>query len=112
MVTGVLLRMGRQATTVSKLLALSLSTSYSKGTQQGYQYDILCTTKTTVIQGRVVNQQDTYLVRSYKTEKHFWHIDDGFIWYPVKSINATGANQDVFNIEVEQDNSYTANGFV
>jgi len=109
---GCFTKNGWQATTVSKLLALSLSQAIAKVHSRGISMTFCVRPKTTVIQGRVVNQQDTYLVRSYKTEKHFWHIDDGFIWYPVKSINATGANQDVFNIEVEQDNSYTANGFV
>lgn len=37
---------------------------------------------------------------------------DGFILYPVKSVDDTDEIQNVYNFEVEEDNSYTANNAV
>lgn len=109
---GCFTKSGWQATTVSKELALSLSQAVAKVKRLGSSVSFCSRPKTTTIQGRVVNQHDTYLVRVFDGDKRLWHIEGGFIWYPVKSVSATGVSQDVFNMEVECDNSYTANGFV
>jgi len=39
-------------------------------------------------------------------------LDDGFIWLPVKKIEETKEKKTVYNFEVEDDNSYTANNIV
>lgn len=109
---GCFTKNGWQATTVSKVLALSLSQAIAKTKRLGSSVSFCQRPKTTTIQGRVVNQKDTYLVRVCGGNKHLWYIEDGFIWYPVKSVEKTGVVQDVFNLEVDCDNSYTANGFV
>lgn len=69
---------------------------------------------TCVIEGRVVNQKHTYTV-SYKKDarkqdKAFFR--DNIAWVPVVSNNKTGESKRVYNLEVETDNSYTANNII
>lgn len=68
---------------------------------------------TKVIDGRVVNQSDiSYkIVLPKDTDKSQTFFDDGYWWVPIrKKEYETGI--DVFNIGVEEDESYTANGVV
>ena len=64
--------------------------------------------KTTIIEGRVVNQQDTYSIefkcKHGKFDK-FFEID-GIIWVPFKKNKINEKKEDVYNIEVDEDNSY------
>jgi DNA (cytosine-5)-methyltransferase 1 len=65
--------------------------------------------ETCVIQGRTVNQRDTYQVIVY-TEKQrntTSFIEGNYVWYKISSIITTSAtNEPVYNFEVENDNSY------
>lgn len=103
---------GWQATTVSKDLALSLSQAIAKITGRGCNVTFCVRPKTRIIEGRTVNQKDTYLVRINSSDKHAWIKDNDIIWYPVKTVTKTGINEVVYNIEVAEDNSYTANNFI
>ena len=105
-------KQGWQATTVSKDLALSLSQAIAKITGRGCNVTFCIRPKTHIIEGRTVNQKDTYLVRINSSDKHAWIKDDDIIWYPVKNVTKTGINETVYNIEVDEDNSYTANNFI
>ena len=65
------------------------------------------------IQGRVVNQKDTYMIRFMKeSQKQAWFIEEDIVWYPVKSIKPLNRKEDVFNIEVQDDHTYTANNMI
>lgn len=70
--------------------------------------------KTTVIQGRTVNQNDTYTIR-YNTERpkqaKYW-FDGDVVWARFKGVELTDQVSDVFNLEVADDNTYTANNIV
>jgi site-specific DNA-cytosine methylase/intein/homing endonuclease len=67
-----------------------------------------------VIEGREVNQHDFYQVS--------WHTDDrkqdkafyenGYIWFPCNGIETVEDRETVYNMEIENDNSYTANGVI
>lgn len=65
--------------------------------------------KTHIIQGRVVNQRDTYQItihsdvqRNYST-----FIENNYIWYaPFRIVTKETQNEQVYNFEVETDNSY------
>lgn len=103
---------GWQATTVSKDLALSLSQAIAKINGRGCNVTFCIRPKTRIIEGRTVNQKDTYLVRINSSDKHAWIKDNDIIWYPVKNVTKTGINEAVYNIEVAEDNSYTANNFI
>jgi DNA (cytosine-5)-methyltransferase 3A len=68
-----------------------------------------------VIEGRVVNQNDTYTIQFCKfKKKQVNYVACGdFVWTPVRNVIVDLTNQkQVFNIEVENDNSYLANNAV
>ena len=96
-------------TTVSYDLAFGLQRLYLK---LGYIFGVEKTIrpKTCVIQGRTVNQRDTYCVRGYtrkmlRNQSSF--IENGYAWYPPFKIEKQEAeNTSVYNFEVENDNSY------
>lgn len=41
-----------------------------------------------------------------------WFIEDNIVWYPIKEIKKTNTIQNVYNIEVEEDHTYTANNII
>lgn len=69
---------------------------------------------TTVIEGRLVNvHPESYQVRLTKSERSRIHLcDDLQSWYLVRSVECTGESKQVYNMTVEDDNSYIANGIV
>jgi len=96
-------------TTVSHNLAFGLQRLYLKlGHLFSIRKDIR--PKTTVIEGRTVNQRDTYHISGYIKEnkrKHTSFIENGYVWYkPFKIEKAYVENEPVYNFEVENDNSY------
>lgn len=99
-----------EATTISKDLALSLVLSVQKAYGCGCKMYYMKMPKTHMIEGRIVNQNDQYMVRwRIDSPKHQWFNDGDFIWYPVKEIEDTGEKKDVFNLTVEGNHTYTAN---
>ena len=101
-------------TTVSKLLTLSLQRIVAKlygkhisiTTHQPAEFSELC--------GRMVHQNTQYLIRfadhDLQTQERPKLID-GKMWYNAKSFTPAGRAM-VYNLEVEEDNSYTANNIV
>lgn len=104
------------ACTVSKELAYSLQQLVLKvfGIYANITY--FEPPKTKVLLGRVVNQKPQYTVRwvgtawEHKQIKYF--IKDGFVWTPFRKIISEERVDEVYNLEVEEDNSYTANNIV
>ena len=69
--------------------------------------------ETHVIEGRVVNQHDTYTVALCKSCKRRTGIEsDGHKWYKCRSVEATGETKRVYNFSVEEDESYIADSIV
>jgi len=95
-------------TTVSHSLAFGLQRLYLK---LGYIFSVEKTIrpKTCVIQGRTVNQRDTYQVRGHLKPCRFSSFIDGnYVWYAPTSITTREVQDEpVYNFEVEEDNSYT-----
>jgi len=100
-----------RATTVSKKLVESLSIAIAK------VYNTTCCIEFTkrpnkrVIEGRVVNQKDTYTIsyrKNHPKQSRAWVIDD-IVWNPVKEVVDMNITKKVFNIEVDEDNSYVSN---
>ena len=95
-------------TTTSKSLAMDLIACINK------TYNMHCTLtfckrpKEKVIEGRVIHQKDTYLIRfseyPRKQDKAFY--EDGYTWCPIRYIENEITQETVYNIEVEDDNSY------
>ena len=101
-------------TTVSKELVMSLNLAIMK--LYGVVGNITYTKRPpkTVICGRTVNQSDTYALRFTKEvrkQKHYHETEDYFL-APIKEVVETGSLKDVYNIEVEGDNSYTVNNCI
>lgn len=100
----------------------SVSSNLSLGIQQlittvykvPVRYTINKRSPTCVIEGTTVNQKDSHVI-AFKKDKR--KQDRAFFegihsWLPVQSNTSTGTSQTVYNLEVEIDNSYTANNIV
>lgn len=102
-----------QATTISKKLAMAICQIVQKLYRVGCRIYHNERPSKSFICGREVNQNDTYLIRFMKSNiKHSWFIDNNIIWYPIKKIEVTDRIENVYNIEVEQDHTYTANNII
>lgn len=96
-------------TTTSKMLAVGVRVLLN---QVGISASITTrkNVRKCVIQGRHVNERQCYKVTAYESARSF-QFDDQYGWGVVRSINDAG-QQRVYNIAVEEDESYTADGIV
>ena len=103
-----------KATTVSRALALSLSKVVSKVYNTGTTVHFFLRPEKHVIQGRIVNQSSTFTVsfKKEKTGREKYKMLENTLWYPVKSITQLDDISLVYNLEVDCDNSYTADNAV
>ena len=103
-----------KATTISKELAMGLCLCIAKVYGVGARIYKTKRRKKTVIEGRIVNQKDTYEVvfTKEKRKQTNYAAIDNIIWLPVKSIEKLDYPSQVYNLEVENDNSYTANNAI
>lgn len=46
------------------------------------------------------------------SQKSAWFIDNDIVWYPIKNIIKLNEQTNVYNIEVEEDHTYTANNMI
>ena len=97
-----------QITTVSPNLAYGLQRLYLK---LGHIFSInkCIRPKTYIIEGRTVNQKDTYCVRGIleRERKVSSFIEGNYVWYaPFKITKRETSQTPVYNFEVETDNSY------
>lgn len=101
-------------TTVSENLALGVQRLYLKlGHLFSVKKDIR--PKTTIIQGRTVNQRDTYRIRGCieGCGRYSSFIEGGYVWYaPFKIETSSVENVPVYNFEVEHDNSYVVENII
>ena len=100
-------------TTTSPMLAMSISRVVSKLYGRHSNIGFHKTDEYGKIMGRVVHLNDQYVIRfsENKVEKEKPKVIEDKIWSGVKSFKQNKI-QEVYNIEVEEDNSYTANNFV
>ena len=70
--------------------------------------------KTCVIEGRTVNQRDSYTIawKDYVSKQDKAFYEDGYIWMPIKEIVNTGKGEDVYDLTIEDSHSFTANGVI
>lgn len=102
-----------QITTVSYNLAYGLQRLYLK---LGHIFSVTkhIRPKEYIIEGRIVNQRDTYMVRG-KLNKAIEcaFIENNYAWFPVSDIQITKTkNMPVYNFEVENDNSYIVENII
>lgn len=102
------------ANSVSENLMLSLQLAVEKVYKTAAQYSFFHRQPTCVIEGREVNQKDTHSLRYFKKNKKKTMSSnvDGGVFTPCKGNISTGESQMVYNMEVEDDNTYTANNIV
>lgn len=100
-------------TTVSRKLAYGIRACINK------IYEVPCyiyknnRLKTHIIEGRLINQKPFYQLvfrENIKRRKSFYK--DGFIYTPINSINIKEETLKVYNLSVEEDESYEANGVI
>ena len=111
---GCAIKGNRQATTVSPDLARTLALLIQRVNGNVPMISKFERQSTCVIQGRTVNQQDTYTVR-YKagTYKHKqFHEVDGAMYMPVRSVTELDERAWVYNFEVEDDHTYVVENLV
>jgi len=69
--------------------------------------------KTKVIEGRIVNQNNYYTVALCNSQKRNTGIGaEGHKWYKCRSVESTGEIKQVFNLSVDEDESYIADSIV
>ena len=97
-----------KATTISRELAYGMGSCIAKVYHTPYRIYKSIRPKKCIIEGRVVNQHDTYQIvfkkEKCKQDKAFY--EDDYIWYPIKNITYVGT-ENVYDIEVEDDHSFT-----
>ena len=99
-----------QATTISRELAESLVLAIQKVYRVGCRIYYTKRPKKYIIEERVVNQNDTYMIRfDLNPRLPRYLVEDNCIWYPIKKIIDTKHTKTIYNITVDDDHSYTAN---
>ncbi|MFH0334544.1 DNA (cytosine-5-)-methyltransferase [Clostridium perfringens] len=104
-----------KCTSVSKELIYGIGECIAKVYKRPYSiYKNKPRRKKHYIEGRLIKQGTSYSLhfkKEYsKQDKAFY--DDGYIWCPINDINKEEYNGFVYNMEVENDNSYTANNII
>lgn len=110
---GCIINGKHQFTSINRNLIYSISAIINKLYQRPTCIYKVHTSRTKVIEGRIVNQKDWYQLRfnpeSKKQDKAFY--EDGYIWFPFNKITK-GDIEPVFNMEVEEDHSYIVQGCI
>ena len=102
-----------RATTVSKRLAIGTRLlAASLGTTSNLHFTSRPTTCR--IEGRVVRQRDTWTATwtPGSGSNRLVENQDGFLWGVVRNVSPAQEAARVWNLEVDEDNSYTAEGIV
>ena len=104
------------ATTVSPKLALSLTEAFNTLHNNGTTITFSKRPDKYIIEGREVNQRDTYRVQTrFSYDKgatpHTVEIN-GELFTPIRELEKESTDELVYNFEVEEDNSYVANNLV
>ena len=103
-----------KATSVSRNLIYGIGQLIAKVYHRPFSIYKCNRSPVTTIEGRIVNQRDTYTVCFKKPDniqdKAFY--EDGYIWFPINKIVNSNTLQDVYDITVENAHSFTANGAI
>lgn len=103
-----------KATSVSKILIYGLGQIVAKIYNRPFAIYYCRRNPTTIIEERIVNQKDTYTIvfkkEKGKQDKAFY--EDGYIWFPINSVENTHEIEEVYDITVNESHSFTANGVI
>lgn len=103
-----------KATSISNELIYGIGQCVAKVYNKPFSIYKTIRPKKTIIEGRLVNQNDTYSI-SWKNEikkqdKAFY--EDGYLWCPINNIEKLNYEGNVYNFEVEEDNSYVVQNII
>lgn len=102
-----------KASSVNKKLIYGLAQLVAKVYKQPYRIYKSIRNPTSIIENRTINQLPSYQLiwktEKKKQDKAFY--EDGFIWFPINKIEEN-KKVDVYDIEVENNHSFTANGVI
>lgn len=103
-----------KVTTVSRELVYGIGQCVAKAYNRPFSIYFIQRPKICEIEGRIVNQKDQYQI-TYKLDtntqdKAFY--EDGYIWSPVNDVNQKEYDGLVYNLEVEEDNSYVVQNII
>lgn len=101
----------KTGTTVSVMLAMGvqrLATYIDKVATLVKQ----CRPKTTYIEGRLVNQSDTYSIYLTDVRNNYTEIDDEHVYVPIRQMTTYEDELFVYNLSVEDDHTYNVNNIV
>lgn len=103
-----------QISTTSKMLAYGIIQCIAKVYHAPCKIYKCNMPRKTFIEGREVNQKDFYIIRFKKEvckqDRAFYK--NGYIWFPISKIERLDKDCVVYNMEVEDNHSYTANGAI
>lgn len=104
----------RKVSSVSRVLVYGLGQCIAKAYHRPFSIYKTKRNKVVTIEGRECNQRDTYTItfkiHDDKQDKAFY--EDGYIWFPIRSITCKEDECHVYNMSIESDESYTANGCI
>lgn len=103
-------------TTISKKLAYEIKMLIAEVYNKPVVLTYHITKPKYIICGREANQHNTYILRfknyEHKQDRSFFDKENNYIWSYIRKIDTENIPTLVYNLEVEEDNSYTANGVV
>ena len=101
--------------TVSPHLASRIAMIYTKLYNNYATMSYLNTKGTEIIRGRTVNVRDKfqgYFSSRKHPKKDNAIVKDGYVWFPISKIEETNRIETVYNLCVEEDNTFIVNGCV
>lgn len=103
-----------KANSISQTLIMKLQLLIAKVYSTGGNISFYKRPETTIIEGRTVNQHNTYDIAFFKknTEYVKYIVTENYVWFPVKELIDLEEKEDVYNLSVEEDNSYTVNNVI
>ena len=101
-------------TSVSRRLIYEIGQCVAKAYNRPFSIYFTARPKTHQIEGRIVNQRDTYQI-TWKLEDckqdHAFY-EDGYVWVPITKVLKEDTHELVYNLEVENDNSYVVQNVI
>lgn len=98
-----------KGSSVSETLAFGLARLARNARRQAVALYAHTPAPTTVIEGRTVNQRARWDVVIAKRNREAF-VDNDYVWAPIRSVEREVRTTRVFNISVEEDESYVASG--
>lgn len=101
-------------TSISKQLIYGIAQLVAKVYHRPYSIYFCKRPNSHAIEGRTVNQNDTYslVFNMNKQNQDHAFYENGYLWVPINSITNTQEFEEVYDIEVENTHSFTANGVI